>query len=121
MKRYRLQDLSDIREGHIFREVLPGDFLALGGLGFKKPGQRTHTNDGPGGTDCHVHADDREAFVILQGKAVMEVDGIRHPLVPGDIVVIEPGEDHHLISDTDDPCVNLWLHAGPHRHADQKT
>jgi mannose-6-phosphate isomerase-like protein (cupin superfamily) len=121
MKRYRLKDLSDNREGHIFREVLPGDFLALGGLGFKKPGQRTHTNDGPGGTDCHVHADDREAFVILQGKAVMEVDGIGHPLVPGDIVVIEPGEDHHLISDTDDPCINLWLHAGPHRHAEQRT
>ena len=119
MKRYRLHDLSDCRAGHVFQNILTGAFLNQGGLGFKKPGQRTHTADGPGDSDRHVHADDREAFVILQGRAVMEVDGERHPLTAGDIVVIEPGEDHHLISDETDPCVNLWLHAGPKRHPDQ--
>ena len=31
-------------------------------------------------------------------------------------IVIEPGEDHHLIADPDDPCINLWLHAGPRPH-----
>ena len=121
MKRYRLSNLADIREGHVFRDLLPGDYLCMGGMGFKKPGERTHTNDGPGGADCHVHEDDREAFVILQGKAMMEVEGERHPLVAGDIVVIEPGEDHHLISDSEDPCINLWLHAGPDRHRNQKS
>jgi mannose-6-phosphate isomerase-like protein (cupin superfamily) len=118
MKRYRLKDLSDVREGHVFRDILPGAHICNGGMGFKKPGQRTHSFDGAGGSDRHVH-DDPEGFVILQGKAEMELNGKRYPLVAGDIVVVEPGEDHHLISDVNDPCINLWLHAGSGRHPDQ--
>ena len=120
MKRFRLSELADSRQGHVFEEMLPGAFLCLGGLGFKQPGERTHSHDGPDGRDYHVHEHDCEAFMILQGKAEMELDGRREPLVAGDIMVIEPGEDHHLISDLDDPCVNLWLHAGPERHRDQE-
>lgn len=120
MKRYRLSDLSDVRDGQAFQDVLHGEFLCMGGMGFKKPGERTHSNDGPDGRDSHVHEDDCEAFVILQGKAQMEVDGELHPLVTGDVIVIEPGEDHHLISDNEDPCVNLWLHAGSNRHPGQE-
>ena len=119
MKRYRLTDLADTRDGHFLSSVIPGKYLCMGAMGYKKPGERTHTNDGPGGIDQHIHDDDREAFVILQGKAVMEIDGERLPLVTGDIIVIEPGEDHHLVSDEDDPCINLWLHAGDTRHQDQ--
>ena len=98
---------------------MPGAHLCAGGMGFKKPGQRMHAFEGPGGSDCHVH-DDHEGFAILQGKAEMEVNGRRYPLVTGDIVIIEPGEDHHLISDVRDPCVNLWFHAGPDKHPDQE-
>lgn len=115
MRRYRIGTLPEVREGHFLREALPGKYLCKGGLGFKAPGQRTHTNDGPGGADRHVHAEDCEAFVILQGRGWMEVNGKRHPVSTGDILVIEPGEDHHLVADEDDPCVNLWLHAGPER------
>ncbi|MCD4825362.1 MAG: cupin domain-containing protein [Phycisphaerae bacterium] len=68
-----------------------------------------------------MHKDDCEAFVILQGKAEMELNGKQYPLTTGDIFVVEPGEDHHLISDENDPCVNLWLHAGPQYHPDQRT
>ncbi len=120
MKRYRLTELADIKEGHVFRDILPGEFICMGGMGYKKPGFRTHTDDGPDGEDLHVHEDDREAFVILQGKARMEIDGEFHDMVPGDIIVVEPGEDHHLISDEDDPCINLWLHAGDRRHPEQR-
>jgi quercetin dioxygenase-like cupin family protein len=49
----------------------------------------------------------------------MEIDGITYPLVPGDVLIVEPGEDHHLVSDAFDPCINLWLHAGPERHPAQ--
>lgn len=120
MKRYRLKDLGDVSEGHFLGSALPGRFLCMGGMGFKRPGERTHTNDGPGGADRHVHDNDCEAFVILQGKAFMEIDGVRHELVTGDICVVEPGEDHHLIADEADPCVNLWLHAGNERHPNQQ-
>jgi quercetin dioxygenase-like cupin family protein len=120
MKRYRLSDLKDVRDGHFLKGLVEGEYLAVGGLGFKRPGQRTHTADGPGGSDQHVH-DDCEVFIILQGKAEMEIDGARHALTTGDICIVEPGEDHHLISDQADPCVNVWLHAGDRRHQDQET
>ena len=113
MKRLRLQDLEDPADGHFLRGVIPGRFLCQGDLSFKRPGQRTH------GTGSHVHQD-HEVFVLLQGKAVMEIDGQAHHMAAGDVIVCEPGEDHHLISDEQDPCINLWLHAGPARHADQQ-
>jgi mannose-6-phosphate isomerase-like protein (cupin superfamily) len=120
MKRYRLQNLADVREGHFLQGIVEGEFLRDGGLSFKRPGFRTHDHDGAGGSDTHVHTD-CEVFVILQGKAVMEIEGVRHPLITGDVMVVEPGEDHHLLADPDDPCVNLWFHAGPGRHPDHSS
>ena len=120
MKRYRLTDLPDVSEGHFLSGIVPGEFLREGGLSFKSPGQRTHTGDGPDGSDRHTH-DDCEVFVTLQGRGRMEVDGISHPVTTGDVIVIEPGEDHHLIADADDPCVNLWLHAGSRPHWEAET
>ena len=38
------------------------------------------------------------------------VDGVEHPFEAGDIVVIEPGEEHHIVADEEDPIVNIWLH-----------
>jgi mannose-6-phosphate isomerase-like protein (cupin superfamily) len=119
MKRVRLKDLADNAAGHFLAGIVPGRYLCGGGLSFKKPGVRTHSGDGPAGTDLHVH-DDCEVFVILQGKAIMEVEGKRHELTTGDVFVVEPGEDHHLTSNTEDPCINLWLHTGAERHSDQR-
>lgn len=113
MKQYRLNQLPDVRDGHFLQGVIPGRYLYQGAMSYKKPNMRTHDAEGQ-----HIH-EDCEVFVILQGKAVMEVDGARYPLTTGDVLVVEPGEDHHLISDAEDPCINLWLHAGPQRHPDQ--
>jgi hypothetical protein len=115
MKKLRLSQLSDEREGHFLKGFLPGDYLAWGGLRYRKPGKRTHTNDGPGGRDRHVH-EDTQVFIILQGKATMELNGQVYPLVTGDVFIVEAGEDHHLIPDEDDPCVDLWLHSSAERH-----
>ena len=119
MKRMRITDLPDNASGHFLSGVVPGDYLCMGGLSFKPPGFRTHDHDGPGGADLHVH-DGCEVFLILQGRAVMEVDGESHPLQTGDVMIIEPGEDHHLIADEQDPCINVWLEAADHRHPDQE-
>ncbi len=118
MKILRLNELS-MDDGHFLKGVLPGKYLSGGSLSYKPPGFRTHSHDGPDGIDRHVH-DDCEAFVILQGRAVMQIDGTEYPLRTGDVVIVEPGEDHHLISDATDPCVNLWLHAGAERPAEQQ-
>ena len=119
MKRMRISELPDSRGGHFLSGVVPGEFLRTGGLSFKPPRFRTHDHDGPGGTDLHVH-DGHEVFLILQGRAVMEVDGERHALESGDVMIIEPGEDHHLVADGEDPCVNVWLEPADHRHPDQE-
>jgi quercetin dioxygenase-like cupin family protein len=121
MKRYRLSDLPDVREGHFLSGVLGGKYICKGAMTYKAPGQRTHTNDGPDGQDVHIHPDDCEVFIILQGRARMELNGERHPMTTGDIVIVEPGEDHHLISDEQDPCVAIWLHTGDARHAEQES
>ncbi len=113
MIKLRLSQLPDVREGHFLDGLIPGKYLCKGALSYKAPNVRTHTHDGPGGTDIHIHPDDHEVFIILQGKAVMELNGEMHPMVTGDVFIVEPGENHHLISDAQDPCINLWLHAGP--------
>ncbi|MBB6729448.1 cupin domain-containing protein [Cohnella zeiphila] len=119
MRKCRLSDLSDNPDGkHLFRNLMPGSYLSAGGLAFERPGSRSHTNDGPDGTDRHVHSD-CEAFLILQGRGTLELDEAFIPIVAGDVIVVEPGEDHHLIASEDDPPVVLWCHAGPQRHPRQ--
>ncbi len=118
MKRYTLKDLNTDGVEHVLEGIVPGRYIAMGGLGFKAPNERTHSHDGPDGSDQHVH-DDCEIFMLLGGKAEMEIDGEMHPMKAGDVIVVEPGEDHHLISDVDDPCVNVWMHCADHRNANQ--
>lgn len=119
MKQYRISDLSDTRQGHFLGGIASGQHICRGGMGYKKPGERTHDHDGADGSDDHTH-EDCETFVILQGKGQMEIDGTLYPVTTGDIVVVEPGENHHLIADEHDPCINLWLHTGSERHSDQQ-
>lgn len=119
MKRIRFTELKDTTEGHLLSSILPGEYIYTGGLGFSKPGSRSHSHDGPDKKDYHVHKD-CEAFMILQGKGFIEIDKALSPVTVGDIIVAEPGEDHHLVSDENDPFVVVWLHAGPEKHMDQK-
>jgi mannose-6-phosphate isomerase-like protein (cupin superfamily) len=124
MKQLHLKDLPDNADGHFLKGLIPGQYLCQGGIVYKKPNQRTHdtgcTCPACDGQGRHVHTDDREAFIILQGKAVMQCDGKEYPLTTGDIFIAEPGEDHHLVADNDEPCINLWLHAGDTPHPDQQ-
>jgi quercetin dioxygenase-like cupin family protein len=42
---------------------------------------------------------------------VLELDGVAGTrFAAGDILIIEPGENHHLISDGDVPLVFTWMH-----------
>jgi len=114
MKKIRLKDLNDINEDHIFKELLPGKYIYKGGLSFGKPEARSHSNDGPGGKDYHVH-DDHELFLVVQGKGKLELNGNFIEIKTGDILLIEPGDDHHLISSADNPLIVLYCHASDKR------
>ncbi|HWD38631.1 MAG TPA: cupin domain-containing protein [Fimbriimonas sp.] len=109
MRRYRLSDL-EFDGPHIFAKIVDGSRLYKAGVSFHRPSHISHDDERP-----HLEVD-QEIFCLLQGSGWIEVDGIREPARAGDVFVVEPGEDHHLISSEDDPFVNLWLHAdGPHR------
>lgn len=118
MKKYRLEDLQVKGRGHVLQGILPGEYISSGGLSFAKPGDRSHSFDGPDGSDYHVHHD-CEAFVLLQGTGQLEIDKVFHPVGAGDVIVVEPGENHHLISSVEDPLVVIWCHAGTQRHPSQ--
>ena len=106
MKRFRVDDLASTPlSGHILDGILDGARLYKGGVSFHEPGHVSHRDERP-----HVETDE-EAFILLQGRGWIEIDGVREPAAAGEVLVIEPGEDHHLISSEEEPFVNLWLHA----------
>ncbi|MET7398610.1 cupin domain-containing protein [Dactylosporangium sp. NPDC005572] len=75
---------------------------------YDAPGHRTHDE-----SDHHVH-DVPEIFTIVQGAGVLELNGARDTrFTAGDILIIEPGENHHLVSDGDVPLVFTWMHLAP--------
>lgn len=115
MRRYTLSDLAGPADGaeHIAARLIPGARLAAGGLSFHTPGMRTHD-----GKDRHVHTD-HEVFIIMQGRGWIEIEGRREAIAAGDVLVIEPGEDHHVLGDPAHPVVNLWLHASSEGHPNQ--
>lgn len=110
MIRMRLSDLSGPFKRHVLEGLVDREWLS-GGMSPKKAGTRTHdtgcTCDNCDGRGLHRHKD-REVFIFLAGKGVVEVDGKDVPAAAGDIVIIEPGEDHHVRAD--EHCINLWLH-----------
>ena len=44
----------------------------------------------------HMHHEDVEYYYILSGSGVMILDGVRHPVGPGDIAAVFPGGTHGL-------------------------
>ena len=97
MRKLSLADLGGLTEGRL---VERGGFRI-----YPEPGFRTHDEPSP-----HVHTKP-EFFCILQGSGDIEIDGARvDRFTAGDLVVIDPGEDHHLISDGTVPLVFTWLH-----------
>lgn len=104
MKRYRFSDLDSTGPEHVAAQLIPGRRIDHGGLSFHTPGMRTH-DEGD-----HRH-DNEEVFCIMQGKGSIEINGQSEPIHAGDVLVIEPGEDHHIVGDPEHPIVNCWFHA----------
>ena len=113
MKRYTFSKLGSDSPAHVASKLVPGKYIVHGGLSFHKVGWRTH----PEGE--HVH-NDSEVFCIMQGRGKIEIDGRCEPLHAGEVLVIEPGEEHYIVGDPDYPIINLWFHCGDEPHPDQR-
>ena len=59
----------------------------------------------------HVHADEDDAFLILEGEMTFTVEGEDVPAPPGTFVLVPPGVRHGFRNDGDVPVRMLNIHA----------
>lgn len=104
MRRYKLSDLSSDGPAHVASKLIPGQRIAAGGLSFHAPGGRTH----PEGEHRHDH---EEVFCLMQGKGTLWIDGKEEPVHAGDVIVVEPNEEHYIYADQEEPTINCWFRA----------
>jgi mannose-6-phosphate isomerase-like protein (cupin superfamily) len=67
----------------------------------------------------HRHARSRQFFYVLDGKAVIEVDGVRHALAPGQGLHVPPGAAHQFRNDSGDD-VHILVVSVPKSHGDRE-
>lgn len=114
LKIFNISDLAISNNNQIFESLMPGKHIYHGGTSFLNTGDRTHNKD----ISEHIH-DDIELFLIVEGKCEIEINKkIEYTASSGDIILVEPGEDHHLIAII--PSIILWCHGGNINHTDYK-
>ncbi len=59
----------------------------------------------------HVHADEDDAFLILEGEMTFTIEGEDVPAPPGTFVLVPPGVRHGFRNDGDVPVRMLNIHA----------
>jgi mannose-6-phosphate isomerase-like protein (cupin superfamily) len=67
-------------------------------------------------TDRHYHKLCEEFYFLLEGNAVMEIDGATRDVTPGDAILIPPGARHQITAQTH--LRFLCCCAPPYDHAD---
>jgi mannose-6-phosphate isomerase-like protein (cupin superfamily) len=109
MRKLTFADLGHGGTDPVLGAIVPGGLVDRGGFRiYPEPGFRTH--DEPG---AHVHTT-HEVFCIYQGSGTVEIDGAAADrFEAGDVIVIDPGEDHHIVSDGTVPLVFTWAHLQP--------
>jgi mannose-6-phosphate isomerase-like protein (cupin superfamily) len=100
MKKLRITDVNP-SASRLLPDLLGDSIVTGGGLYIFKPGETAHPEA------VHVH-EVNEVFIFVQGKGVIPINGVDHPVQAGDIVIVEAGEDHHTRSSENDPLVAAW-------------
>jgi quercetin dioxygenase-like cupin family protein len=113
MKRLKFSDLKSSDSEHVLHHLIPEKYIWKGGLSFHKPGMRTHDY-------AEERHDYYEVFAVMQGRGWIEIDGIREPIHAGEVLIIEPGDEHHVVGDPAHPIVNLWFDLGSEPHENQR-
>ena len=49
----------------------------------------------------HPHASD-EVYIVHRGRAQLDVEGTAIPVVPGSVISVDPGREHHFTKITED-------------------
>jgi mannose-6-phosphate isomerase-like protein (cupin superfamily) len=61
--------------------------------------------------EAHVHADEDDAFYILEGELTFTFDDQQVPAPPGTFVLVPPGVRHGFRNDREQPVRMLNIHA----------
>ena len=61
----------------------------------------------------HSHGDQVELQICFRGRGHVNVDGVRHELVPGTACMLGYDVKHEIVNDTDDDLVMLWVITPP--------
>lgn len=69
-----------------------------------------------GSTQRHWHGESEEFYFLLEGRGVMEIDGVEREVGPGDAILIPPKAWHQLTAT--EPLRLLCCCAPPYRHED---
>lgn len=66
----------------------------------------------------HAHEAEIEMHICMSGNGIIEIEGERHPLVPGTSCFVGYGVSHKVTNDSDDDLVMAWIIApgGLHDH-----
>jgi len=60
-------------------------------------------------TRGHSHADIDEVYIFIGGSGILEVEDVSMPVSMGAIALINGGDFHKVINDTDEPLVFLCV------------
>jgi mannose-6-phosphate isomerase-like protein (cupin superfamily) len=61
--------------------------------------------------EAHVHADEDDAFYIMEGELTFVLGGETVSAPPGTFVLVPPGVEHGFRNDGEDPVRMLNIHA----------
>jgi mannose-6-phosphate isomerase-like protein (cupin superfamily) len=67
-------------------------------------------------TQRHYHRLAEEFYFILEGRGMMEIDGVSREVAPGDAILIPPGSWHTIVAS--EPLRFLCCCAPPYAHED---
>ncbi|MCD6510587.1 MAG: cupin domain-containing protein [Thermoprotei archaeon] len=103
MKKFSIYSLKKAKEDSLLPSLsLEGYRIVQGGVHVYRPGEISHKGE------KHVH-EQPEIFIGLDGEATMMVNGREYSFRGGEIILIEPGEEHHVIASKDNPITLVWL------------
>ncbi|MEE7548110.1 cupin domain-containing protein [Xanthomonas sp. Kuri4-1] len=66
----------------------------------------------------HLHRHARQFFYLLEGEAILELDGVCHTLGPGQGLHVPPGRAHQMRNDSARP-VRFLVVSAPRSHGDR--
>lgn len=73
----------------------------------------------PGGaTERHYHKASEEIYFILEGSGIMEINGGKKEVGPGDAILIPAGDWHQIVTQGDSALRFLCCCAPPYSHED---